>query len=91
MMMTAEQTITWVDEIPRRKAGPGRTSRWYEVVTTLSENPGKAALVHMANTVEDAEVTRGTLLAHARNRNIRLRAYVRGTDVYAVAKKKEEE
>jgi hypothetical protein len=75
--------VTWVKELPKRKAGPGRISRWKPTVDTLVAHPGKLALVHAAETAIEAESARSTLVAHARKRNVELQVFVRDTNVYA--------
>lgn len=81
-----ESVIKWVEDVPKRRPAPGRPSRWAPVVTQLAENPGRSALVAVEETTERAEVVRGSLIAHARGRGIKLGVYVRDTSVYAVVK-----
>lgn len=80
-------TVQWVDMIPEgRRGSPRGTSMWEPVVTQLTENPGKAALVLVADSTKKAESARWSIVSHARTRGVKLSAFVRGSNLYALVK-----
>jgi len=78
--------LKWVKEMPPRKGG-GKESEWARIVDELLQNPGSLALVYEGESPHQAERERNNLLGHINYRGVKVKTFVRGTNVYAQARR----